>query len=34
MDKSNALAAFSALSQDMRLDAFRLLIRAGTDGML
>lgn len=33
MDKSNALSAFAALSQPNRLDAFRLLIKAGTDGM-
>lgn len=28
-----ALAAFAALSQSNRLDAFRLLIKAGTEGM-
>ena len=33
MDNSTALAAFAALSQDTRLDAFRLLIRAGQKGM-
>ncbi|QGX98140.1 transcriptional regulator [Roseovarius faecimaris] len=33
MDKKTALAAFAALSQDTRLDAFRLLLRAGQDGM-
>ena len=33
MDKFKALAAFSALSQSTRLDAFRLLVRAGADGM-
>lgn len=33
MDKRSALSAFSALSQDMRLDVFRLLVRAGGDGM-
>lgn len=33
MDKPNALTAFSALSQETRLDAFRLLIKAGPDGM-
>ncbi|WP_371223859.1 ArsR/SmtB family transcription factor [Roseovarius sp. 2305UL8-3] len=33
MDKPNALTAFAALSQDTRLDAFRLLIRAGENGM-
>ena len=34
MDKLNALSAFSALSQPTRLDAFRLLVKAGTDGIL
>ncbi|MEO3414787.1 metalloregulator ArsR/SmtB family transcription factor [Roseovarius sp. CAU 1744] len=33
MDKKQALDAFSALSQPTRLDAFRLLIRAGAEGM-
>lgn len=33
MDRTNALAAFTALSQGTRLDAFRLLIRAGREGM-
>ena len=33
MDKSNALAAFAALSQPARLDAFRLLIKAGPEGL-
>lgn len=33
MDKSDALAAFAALSQPARLDAFRLLIKAGPDGL-
>jgi len=33
MDKPSALTAFAALSQDTRLDAFRLLIRAGEKGM-
>lgn len=33
MDKTKALAAFSALSQPTRLDAYRLLIRAGVEGM-
>lgn len=33
MDKTHALAAFAALSQPTRLDAFRLLIRAGAEGM-
>lgn len=33
MDKSDALSAFSALSQPTRLDAFRLLIEAGEVGL-
>lgn len=33
MDKTNALSAFSALSQPTRLDAFRLLIEAGEGGL-
>lgn len=33
MDKLKALDAFSALSHSTRLDAFRLLVRAGADGM-
>ena len=33
MDKPSALAAFQALSQETRLDVFRLLMRAGPDGM-
>ena len=33
MDKPSALAAFQALSQDTRLDVFRLLMRAGPEGM-
>jgi DNA-binding transcriptional ArsR family regulator len=33
MDNTAALAAFAALSQQTRLDAFRLLIKAGTEGM-
>ncbi|WP_321830027.1 metalloregulator ArsR/SmtB family transcription factor [Thalassovita sp.] len=33
MDKMIALSAFAALSQANRLDAFRLLIKAGSDGM-
>ncbi|SHK14695.1 transcriptional regulator, ArsR family [Shimia gijangensis] len=32
MDKINALTAFSALSQEIRLDVFRLLIEAGDVG--
>ena len=34
MDTKNATAAFSALSQQMRLDIFRLLIQAGGNGHL
>ncbi len=34
MDEKRTLAALSALSQKTRLDAFRLLVRAGRDGML
>ena len=34
MDKSNTLLALAALSQATRLDVFRLLVKAGTDGML
>ncbi|WP_120500836.1 helix-turn-helix transcriptional regulator [Roseovarius sp. EL26] len=34
MDKTNALLALAALSQSTRLDVFRLLVRAGADGML
>jgi len=34
MDISNALSAFSALSQPTRLAVFRLLIKAGAQGML
>ena len=33
MDNSIALAAFAALSQSIRLDVFRLLIRAGAAGV-
>lgn len=33
MDKEKTLAAFAALSQASRLDAFRLLVRAGSAGM-
>ncbi|MEM7530116.1 MAG: metalloregulator ArsR/SmtB family transcription factor [Pseudomonadota bacterium] len=33
MDNTHALRAFAALSQPTRLDAFRLLIQAGPDGM-
>jgi len=34
MDKSDALSAFSALSQQTRLDVFRLLVKAGAKGVL
>jgi ArsR family transcriptional regulator len=34
MDKKNALGAFAALSQSTRLDVFRLLVKAGNEGML
>jgi len=34
MDKTEALEAFSALSQPTRLDVFRLLVKAGDTGML
>jgi DNA-binding transcriptional ArsR family regulator len=33
MDKKAAIAALSALAQDTRLDAFRLLVRMEPDGM-
>ncbi len=33
MDRSNALSVFAALSQQTRLDVFRLLVKAGADGM-
>ena len=33
MDKTEALTAFSALSQEGRLDVFRLLVRAGPEGL-
>jgi DNA-binding transcriptional ArsR family regulator len=32
MEKKAALAALAALAQESRLDIFRLLVRAGTDG--
>ncbi|WP_372884642.1 ArsR/SmtB family transcription factor [Shimia sp.] len=32
MEKTSALTAFAALSQPVRLDAFRLLIEAGSTG--
>jgi DNA-binding transcriptional ArsR family regulator len=34
MDKSDALNCFSALSQQTRLDVFRLLVKAGAKGLL
>src|ERR1700709_113019 len=33
MDKTNAIAALAALAQESRLDIFRQLVQAGTDGM-
>ena len=33
MEKSAALAALAALAQESRLDIFRLLVQAGTDGL-
>ena len=33
MDKKSALAALSALGQDTRLEVFRLLVRAGGEGV-
>ncbi len=33
MKKQNAVAILSALAQDNRLDIFRLLVEAGTEGM-
>ncbi|MBS3651763.1 helix-turn-helix transcriptional regulator [Pseudaminobacter sp. 19-2017] len=33
MDKTAALAALAALGQDTRLEIFRLLVRAGADGI-
>lgn len=34
MDNSDAIASFAALSQPTRLDVFRLLVKAGAQGML
>jgi DNA-binding transcriptional ArsR family regulator len=34
MESRDALAAFSALSQPTRLEVFRLLVKAGGEGML
>ena len=33
MDKKSALVALAALGQDTRLEVFRLLVRAGADGL-
>ncbi len=33
MEKQNALSALAALAQESRLDAFRILVQAGPDGM-
>ncbi|RWA75656.1 MAG: transcriptional regulator [Mesorhizobium sp.] len=33
MDKTTALLALAALGQDTRLEAFRLLVRAGAEGI-
>ena len=33
MEKDDAIAALAALAQESRLDIFRLLVQAGTDGM-
>lgn len=33
MDKKAALSALSALGQDTRLEVFRLLVRAGVEGL-
>ena len=33
MEKSSAIAALAALAQENRLDAFRLLVQAGPDGL-
>ena len=34
MDNSDAIVSFAALSQPTRLDVFRLLVKAGAQGML
>lgn len=34
MDRNRTIEALSALGQDTRLDVFRLLVKAGADGML
>ena len=33
MEKQNAIAALAALAQETRLDAFRLLVQSGPDGL-
>jgi ArsR family transcriptional regulator len=33
MEKTNTIAALGALAQENRLDVFRLLVRAGPDGL-
>ena len=33
MEKQDAIAALAALAQDTRLDVFRLLVQAGTEGL-
>ncbi len=33
MEKQNAIAALAALAQETRIDVFRLLVRAGPDGL-
>jgi DNA-binding transcriptional ArsR family regulator len=33
MEKQNALTALAALAQESRLDIFRLLVQAGSDGL-
>jgi len=33
MEKQDALSALAALAQETRLDVFRLLVRAGPDGL-
>jgi DNA-binding transcriptional ArsR family regulator len=33
MEKTDAVTALAALAQDTRLDVFRLLVRAGADGL-
>ena len=33
MEKSDAIAALAALAQESRLDVFRLLVQAGTEGL-